>query len=102
MRFCLFLFVREKGLEKPPKLNISNFNFGGENVSEVSLKSECPEDTVAIREIKREVVERAGSVSQFLNGGRRRNDTIPNNNPTNPADGNWNEVLRFRFIQIIL
>ena len=77
MRFCLF--VREKGLEKPPKLkssrlNISNLNG---NISKLGFKSECPEDTVVIREIKREDVERAGSVRQFLNRRGRRNRIKP-------------------------
>jgi hypothetical protein len=65
--------VHGKGLEKPPK-----FNLDGENISKLGVKSECPEDTVVIREIKREDVERAGSVRQFLNRRGRRNHIKPN------------------------
>ena len=61
-----------KGLEKPPK-----FNLDGENISKLGVKSECPEDTVVIREIKREDVEIAGSVRQFLNRRGRRNRIKP-------------------------
>jgi len=64
--------VHGKGLEKPPK-----FNLDGENISKLGVKSECPEDTVVIREIKREDVERAGSVRQFLNRRGRRNRIKP-------------------------
>jgi len=45
------------------------------------VKDGCPEDTVAIREIKREDVERFGSVRQFLEWkgrgeGRKDADTL--------------------------
>jgi hypothetical protein len=100
MFFCWF--VPEKGLKTVPKvkssmLNISNFNFGGENISMVGLESECPQDTVAIREIKREDVERAGSVRQYLNSRGRRKIIIPNADSVNPVTGSQNEVLRLRF-----
>lgn len=70
-----------KGLEnilnvKFSTQNISNFDSGRGDNSKVGIKSECPEDTVAIREIKREDVERAGSVRRFLDS-RGRKDSMP-------------------------
>eukprot|EP00253_Pinus_taeda_P015323 PITA_15323 len=71
----------------PPRINISNTDSGRANISRVrGVKSECPEDTVATREIKREDVERAGSVSQFLSRGRRRRNHV-RPNADDPDDG---------------
>eukprot|EP00253_Pinus_taeda_P008304 PITA_08304 len=66
-----------RGLKEAPKLkpwtpNNSNFDSGEVNISKLGVQSECPKGTVENREIKREDVERAGSVSQFLGRGARK------------------------------
>eukprot|EP00253_Pinus_taeda_P019626 PITA_19626 len=89
-----------QGLKKSPKpnsstLDISNFDSGAVNNSKLGFKSECPEDTVEVREIKREDVERAGSVRQFLERDGRRKNAIPN---VNYRDGTSREhaVVHFK------
>eukprot|EP00253_Pinus_taeda_P008170 PITA_08170 len=66
-----------KGLKKAPKLtpwklNNSSFDSGNVSISKLGVQSECPEGTMANKEIKREDVERAGSVRQFLDWGARK------------------------------
>lgn len=70
----------------PPRINTSSSHYGGPSVSTVRpAKSECPEGTLAIREIKREEVERWGSVRDFLNrGGHGRR---PSRRNVDPQDG---------------
>eukprot|EP00253_Pinus_taeda_P016230 PITA_16230 len=90
-----------RGLEKPPKpksspLIIPNIDSAHVNTSELFLKDECPEDTVALREIKREQVERAGSVSKFLNRGRgRRYNVVPNVDPSRDGYVHQHAIVRF-------